>query len=102
MIAAFLKISSAATASSSGSELRYLDDAVGYATANVRVVENAENCRTFTLARLDELHDCRSINGIEGSGGLVEKQNGSASRQAPRDVHALLLPAGEGSGRQMP
>jgi hypothetical protein len=72
MIAAFLKISSATT-SNSGSELRYLDDAVGDPPANVRIVEDAENCRTFALARLDQLHDCGSIYVVESGGGLVEK-----------------------------
>src|SRR5262245_50806135 len=102
MIAAFLKINSADTASSSGGELRYIDDAVGYAFADGRVVENAENCRAFALGRLDQLHDSCSIHVIEGGCGLVKEQDRSTGRQATGDVHALLLATGEGRGRQMP
>jgi hypothetical protein len=85
-----------------GRKPRDVDHAIGDAIAHVLVVKDAEDGHAGRLALVDQVDDHAAVRGVERGGRLVEQQDGMLADEAPGDVDALLLAAGERGWRQRP
>ena len=79
-----------------------LDAAVGDGVAHFLVVEDADDGAAALLGLADQLDHDAAVGRVQRGGGLVEQQQPRRQDEAARDVHALLLAAGEGGRRQAP
>src|SRR5262249_12331 len=85
-----------------GSKLRYVDDTIRDAVADVLIVENAKDRDRTPLGFADERDDGFAVDRIEGCSWLIQQQHRMLTNEPARDVDALWLAPREGARRQSP